>query len=81
MDWQKIIKEAQEKQPIKLIPFLETCCTGLDTTPDEVISGLLNQGNIDDILNGDILDYTVIEHIKVWVMDGKKKINIVRGGV
>ena len=80
MDWQTQLKETQEKQPIKLIPFLEKCCTGLDTTPDEVISGLLNQGNIDDILNGDIPEITVTAHIKVWVMDGKQKINMVRGG-
>ena len=81
MDWQTQLKETQEKQPIKLKSFLEKCCTGLDTTPDEVICGLLNQGNIDDILMGEVPDYTVIAHIKVWVMDGKKKINIVRGGV
>lgn len=75
MDWQKQLKETQEKQPIKLIPFLETCCYRLDTTPDEVINGLLTQHNIDDILTGEVPVYTVIAHIKVWTEDGKQKIN------
>ena len=75
MNWLTRLKEAQEKQPIKLIPFLGECCYGLDTTPDEVINGLLCQTHIDDILTGDVPGFTVIAHIRVWIEDGKQKIN------
>ena len=58
-----------------LTKFLERCCNGLDTDPDEVKNSLLTHGNMLDISAGLIPERTLHAHIEAWIESGKQKRN------
>jgi hypothetical protein len=84
-DLLEAIKEQEQKKTkpvvketakvIDLIPFLNHCCSGLKTNPDEVKNRLLNQGNIEDIISGEIPAKCIKAHIQLWVIEGKNNIS------
>ena len=69
---QQIVDSVNE---YRLTQFLDKCCRGLNVSADEVIRGLLTAQNIEDIVSGGIKSRTVIAHIRLWVDEGKQKIN------
>ena len=69
------VQEEKKGKIIDLVPFLERCCSGLDTRQEEVKKRLLNQGNIEDIISGDIPAKCIRAHIELWIVEGKQKIN------
>ncbi len=71
----QLTEPAVNDETIKLKPFLNICCHGLNATPDEVIHGLLSENNMSDITEGGINKECVKAHIELWVKEGKHKIN------
>ena len=69
------VQDEKMGKVINLIPFLERCSSGLDTNRREVQERLLNQGNIEDIISGDIPARCIRAHIELWIVEGKQKIN------
>jgi len=68
-----LIKQSNETHNIiDLTLLLNTCCHGLNISPDEVKNRLLSQGNIEDIINGDISARTIKSHIQLWIVEGKQ---------
>ena len=60
---------------VRLMNLLNLACKGLDTDPKEVIRLLLSEINIFDISAGGIPVECLIAHIRLWIVEGKQKIN------